>query len=186
MPAPIEINKTFSHSVGKWVFLSPAFSKTVGNVWFLPISIGILFVGALGSAYAQLEPALFFYFQYPSLNPTGIVALYFLNWLTIFIFAEVAIYLLYRRTGNDLQLLSCIALASFPIASYPYVFMLFSFLFLPIIAVQYISVVLQIWTLLLISAALSFGKGIRLDRGIIISLTAMYLNIAILFLQGRF
>jgi hypothetical protein len=51
---------------------------------------------------------------------------------------------------------------------------------------QVILVVMQIWGLLLFSAATCYGKGLRLDKGIILGLTAIYLNIAILFIQGRF
>jgi hypothetical protein len=51
---------------------------------------------------------------------------------------------------------------------------------------QAILVVMQIWSLLLFSAATCYGKGLRLDKGIILGLTAIYLNIAILFILGRF
>jgi hypothetical protein len=51
---------------------------------------------------------------------------------------------------------------------------------------QYLVFIFQIWSLLLVSAALCFGKGIRLDKAIVVSLTAIYLNMAILFLLGRF
>ncbi|MCJ7429843.1 hypothetical protein MUO83_01335, partial [Candidatus Bathyarchaeota archaeon] len=71
--------------------------------------------------------------------------------------------------------------ASFPVAVFPYVY-----LFVSDTIAQYILIILQIWSLLLVSAAICFGKGIRLDKAIVVSLTAMYLNIAILFLLGRF
>ncbi|MDW8041126.1 MAG: hypothetical protein RMJ03_06905, partial [Nitrososphaerota archaeon] len=46
-------------------------------------------------------------------------------------------------------------------------------------------VVLQVWSILLVSAAVCHGKGLRLDKGVIISLTATYLNIAALFMLGK-
>jgi hypothetical protein len=109
------------------------------------------------------------------------MALFFFNWIGLFLFADFFAYLLYRRAGNDLQLFTCLGLAALPLAIFPYIY-----LFTSEIISQYIMFILQIWSLLLVSAALCFGKGIRLDKAIVISLTAMYLNIAILFMLGRF
>jgi hypothetical protein len=181
VPASLEIGQTFSHRVGKWLFLSPVFAKTVKPLRLLPISIVILLVGALGSAYAGLDPALFFFFPYSRYSFTSIVALSVFDWIGLFLFAELFTYLLYRRVGNDLQLFTCLGLAAVPIAVFPY-----AYFFVSDLVSQYILFVLQIWSLLLVSAALCFGKGIRLDKAIVVSLTAMYLNMAVLFVLGRF
>jgi DNA-binding transcriptional ArsR family regulator len=181
VPPALGISEAFSHRVAKWLFLSPVFAKTSKPLMLLPISIVILLIGALGSAYVRLDPALFFYFPYSVHSFTSITALYVFNWIGLFIFAEFFTYLLYRRIGNDLQLFTCMGLASFPMAVFSYIYLLSS----DIIS-QYILFILQIWSLLLVSAAFCFGKGIRLDRAIVVSLTAMYLNIAILFMLGRF
>jgi len=45
--------------------------------------------------------------------------------------------------------------------------------------------VFQVWTLLLIAAAISFAKGLRLDRSILVSLIILYFNIVLLILLGR-
>jgi len=181
VPATLEISEAFSHRVAKWLFLSPVFAKTVKPLRLLPLSIAILLVGALGSANVRLDPALFFYFPYSTYNSTSIMALYFFNWIGLFLFAELFTYLLYRHVGNDLQLFTCMGLASFPMAVFTYVYF-----FTSSIISQYFLFALQIWSLLLVSAAFCFGKGIRLDKAIVVSLTAMYLNIAILFMLGRF
>lgn len=181
IPTSLEISEAFSHRLGKWLFLSPVFAKTVKPLRLLPVSMVILFLGALGSSYAKLDPALFFYFPYSSYNFTGILTLFFFNWIGLFLFAEFLTYLLYRRVGNDLQLFTCIGLAAFPIAIFPYIY-----IFTSETIAQYSLFILQIWSLLLVSAAFCFGKGIRLDKAIVISLAAMYLNIAALFMLGRF
>jgi DNA-binding transcriptional ArsR family regulator len=181
IPASLEISEAFSHRLGKWLFLSPVFARTVKPLRLLPLSIAILLIGALGSSYAKLDPALFFFFPYSAFNSTSIVALFLFNWIGLFLFAEFLIYLLYRRRGNDLQLFTCIGLASFPIAIFPYIY-----IFASEIIAQYALFILQIWSLLLISAGFCFGKGIRLDKAIVISLAAMYLNMAALFMLGRF
>jgi DNA-binding transcriptional ArsR family regulator len=181
VPATLEIGEAFSHRIAKWLFLSPVFAKTAKPLKLLPIAIAILLVGAFGSAYASLDPALFFYFPYSAYSFTSLTALYSFNWIGLFLFAELFTYLLYRRVGNDLQLFTCLGLASFPMAFFPYIY-LFTSNFIS----QYILFILQVWNLLLVSTAFCFGKGIRLDKAIVISLTAMYLNIAILFMLGRF
>ena len=181
VPATLEISEAFSHRVAKWLFLSPVFAKTVKPLRLLPVSIAILLIGAFGSANARLDSALFFFFPYSAYNFTNLIALYIFNWIGLFLFAELFIYLLYQHVGNDLQLFTCIGLASFPMAVFAYIY-----LFTSDIISQYILFVLQIWSLLLVSAAFCFGKGIRLDKAIVVSLTAMYLNIAILFMLGRF
>lgn len=181
IPPTLEITEAFSHRLAKWLFLSPVFAKTVKPLRFLPISIVMLLIGALGSAYARLDSVLFFYFPYSIYNFTSIVALYLFNWIGLFFFAELFTYLVYRRVGNDLQLFTCLGLATFPMAVFPYFY-----LFTGDSISQYILFILQIWSLLLFSTAFCFGKGIRLEKAIVVSLTAMYLNIALLFILGRF
>ena len=181
VPATVGISEAFSHRIGKWLFLSPLFAKTAKPFMLLPASMVVLVLGALGSAYARLDPALFFYFPYSAYTFRSITALYISNWVGLFLFAELLTYVLYRRVGNDIQLFTCLSLASFPVAIFPYVY-----LFVPNTIAQYILVILQIWSLLLVSAAICFGKGTRLDKAMIVSLTAMYLNIAMLFLLRRF
>lgn len=180
IPPTLEIGETFSHSIGKWLFLSPVFAKTIKPLKILPLSIIILLLGMLGAAYAKLDPALFFYFPYSTYSLTSIVALYLVNWLGLFLFAEIFTYVVYRRIGNEFQLFVCLSIATFPIAVFPYVYMTL------LDVSQYILIVLQFWVLMLFTAALCFGKGLRLDKAVIVSLTAMYLNIAILFVLGRF
>jgi len=181
VPATLEISGASSHHLGKWLFLSPIFARTVKPLRLLPVSIIILLIGALGSAYAKLDSALFFYFPYSAYSFSTIMVLYLFNWIGLFLFTEAFTSLLYRRIGNSLQLFTCLGLATFPIAIFPYIYSSV----LDGIS-QYVLFVLQIWSLLLVSAAFCFGKGIRLDKAIVVSLTAMYLNIAVLFMMGRF
>jgi len=192
VPATLEISEAFSHRVGKWLFLSPVFAKTVKPLRLLPVSIAILLLGALGSAYAKLDSALFFYFPYSAYSFSSIMALYIFNWIGLFLFAELFTYVLYRRVGNDIQLFTCIGIAALPLTVYPYIYWIIPTIFSNLsladldMIMQYVLIILQIFSILLVSAAFCFGKGIRLDKAIVISLTALYLNIAILFILGRF
>jgi DNA-binding transcriptional ArsR family regulator len=181
VPATLGLSEAFSHRVAKWLFLSPIFAKTSKPLRLLPVSIAILLIGAIGTAYAGLDSALFFYFPYSVYNFSSIMVLYVFNWIGLFLFVELFAFLLYRRVGNDIQLFTCLGLAAFPMSAFPYIYLTISDVYS-----QYVMFALQIWSVLLVSAACCFGKGLRLDKSIVISLTAIYLNIAILFILGRF
>ncbi|MEM2912123.1 MAG: winged helix-turn-helix domain-containing protein [Candidatus Bathyarchaeia archaeon] len=194
LPANLGISEAFSHRLGKWLFLSPVFALTSKPLRFLPISAAVLILGAFGASLARLEPALFFYFQYAVYNPSSIMVLFIFNWIGLFLFAEALAYAFFKRVGNDLQLFTCLGLAAIPMAVFPYIYMAVPKILeglslypseLEMIR-QGVLVILQIWSLLLVSAAFCHGKGVRLDKGILVSLAAVYLNIAILFLLGRF
>jgi DNA-binding transcriptional ArsR family regulator len=175
-------SEALSHRFGRWLFLSPIFAKTAHLEIFLPITVLILVVGAVGSALAGLEPVFFFYFSsFRSFESVAVLFLFY--WVGLFFLADAIIYTLFRRTGGDLQLFVCLGIAAFPLATFPYVYMV-----IPTASVwisRYVLLTLQVWTLLLTSSAFSFGKGLRLDRSVIISLIILYVNISLLLLQGR-
>ena len=181
LPPALQMGEAFSHRVGKWLFLSPVFAKTTKPLLWLPVALGILLLGALGAAFAGIDPMLLFYHPYSANSFQTIVALFLSNWIGLFLFCELAIYVFLRRTGGDLQLFTCMGIAALPLAVFPYIT-----LFVDYVVMQYVLFVFQVWTLLLLSAAFSFGKGIRLDKSIILSLTIIYLNTMILLLLGRF
>jgi DNA-binding transcriptional ArsR family regulator len=197
VPASLGISETLSHRTAKWLFLSPLFALTVKPLKFLPISAAILVLGAFGASVAGLEPALFFYFEYSIRSPNSIMVmvLFIFNWVGLFLFTEALSYTFFKRVGNDLQLFTCVGLAALPMAVFPYIYMAVPNLLetlnlygweLTETVRDTILVIFQIWSILLVSAAVCHGKGLRLDKGIIISLTTLYINIAILFILGRF
>jgi len=190
VPATMELGGVSTHGFVRWIFLSPIFAKTTKPLRFLPVSTVMLFVGALGAAYVKLTPALFFFSPIFTYSVAGIIVRYFLGWIGLFFFGEALTYIFYKRVGNSLQFLTCLGIASFPLMIYPYIYWTFSMLFSNFqyldLTIQAILVALQIWGILLVSSAICFGKGLRLDKAIVISLTAMYLNITILYLMGWF
>jgi DNA-binding transcriptional ArsR family regulator len=194
IPASLGISETLGHRATKGLFLSPLFAQTVKPLRLLPISLAILLLGAYGASIAGLEPALFFYFEYSTRSPLGIMTLFIFNWIGLFLFTEVLAYALFKRAGNELQLFTCVGLAALPLAVYPYLYTAvpialegFNLYYIEIEKIrQAILIILQIWSLLLVSAAACYGKGLRLDKGMIISLIAVYLNIAALFMLGKF
>ena len=180
LPPMLEIGEAFSHRLGRWHFLSPIFTKTVRPLIWLPISVLILALGAVGSALASVDPMLFFYFPFSSYEFETIALLFFSNWIGLFLVSNLLIYILYKRTGSNLQLFTCVGLAALPLALFPYIY-----LFISYDVARYLLVAIQIWSLLLISSAFCFGKGLRLDKGVVVSLTILYINVMLLVILGR-
>lgn len=181
-----------NRSLFRWLFLSPIFAKTFKPLKLLPFSIIMILIGAVGSAYARLDPALFFYVPYSTRSVAEIIIRYFLGWFGLFLFGEAFSYIVYKRVGNSVQFLTCLGIASLPLMIYPYIYwalsiLLFDHQFLDLnLLFQAIFIVFELWALLLLSSAICFGKGLRLDKAIIISLAAMYMNIAVLYFMGWF
>jgi DNA-binding transcriptional ArsR family regulator len=183
-------SEALTHRLGRWLFLSPVFSQSVHLRVFLPLAVAVLAVGAVGSALAKQEPVFFFYFA--STRSFENVALMFLfYWVGLFLLADAMIYVLFRRTGGDLQLFACVGVAALPLALFPYIYALALpqvMTLVPSVALwlpRLVLLIFQVWTLLLTSSAFSFGKGLRLDHSIIVTLAILYLNIVILILLGR-
>lgn len=179
LPPALQMGDALSHRVGRWVFLSPVFAKSARPLVLLPVALVVLLLGAFGSAVASVQPMLLFYRPFTALGFGAIFALFLANWIGLYLFGEVMVYLFFKRSGGDLQLFVCLGVAALPLAVFPYLF-----LFLDYTVLQYLLFAFQVWTLLLLSAAFSFGKGIRLDKSIILSLIVVYLNTMILFLLG--
>jgi len=179
VPAALNAGEAMSHRMGRWLFLSPVFFRMTRLELFLPVSIAVLSLGAVGSGFAKIEPVFFFYFPSNRSFESDAV-MFFFSWIGLFLLAEILCYLLFRRTGGDLHLFAGLSFSSLPLAIFPYIHTI-----VPAIASRYVLLVFQVWTLLLISSALSFGKGLRLDRSIIISLIILYFNIVVLIIQGR-
>lgn len=180
MPSTLQMGETFSHRLARWLFLSPVFAKTTQPFKLLPLSLVILVLGALGSALASSQSLLFFYSPFTSYQFETTALLYLFNWVSLFLFSDLIIYLFFRRTGGDLHLFVCLGIASFPAALFPYIYM-----FLSYEIARYFLLVLQIWSVMLLSSAYSFSKGLRLDRSIVMSLMVLYLNTAILLATGQ-
>lgn len=180
MPSTLQLSESLSHRLAKWLFLSPLFVRTTKAVRLFPLSLVILALGALGSASASSQSLLFFYSAFTAYQFETTAMLYLFNWISLFLFSDLIIFLFFKRTGGDLQLFVCLGIASFPMALFPYIY-----IFLSYEIARYFLLVLQIWTVMLLSSAYSFSKGLRLDKSIVISLLVLYINTSILLLTGQ-
>ena len=180
VPSALQLSESLGHRLASWLFLSPLFAKTTRPLRFLPLSLAILILGAFGSAIASSQSMLLFYSSFTSFQFQTTVVIYFFNWISLLIFSDLVISVFLKRTGGDLQLFVCLGIASFPVALFPYVYIFISFE-----VARYVLFFLQIWSVLLMSSAYSFSKGLRLDKSIILSLLVLYLNTVVLLATGR-
>lgn len=180
LPSTFQIGETFGHRFVKWLFLSSLFAKTTKPLKLFPIALAVLVIGAVGSALASSQSLLFFYSAFTVYQFETTAMLYLFNWISLFLFSDLIIYLFFKRTYGDLQLFVCLGIASFPMALFPYIYIVLSYE-----TARYFLLVLQIWSIMLLSSAYSFSKGLRLDKSIVISLLVLYLNIAVLLVTGQ-
>jgi len=187
MPAALRLDRIYQSGVLRWLFLSPILGRMNNAIKWLPLSALILALGAVGAGLARLDPLLLFYI--PTTKGFELTAASFLfHWVGAFFFVDILAYILYRRLGYDVHLLVCMGVATLPLAIYPYLHMVLS-LTVPPIMVTYVLMsvllALQVWSLNLLTSAFSYGKGLRLERAVILGLTLLYANIALLIVQGN-
>lgn len=180
LPPTLEIGEAFSHHLGRWLLLSPVFARTTRPVRLLPVSVLILAFGAVGTAIANIDSILFFYFPFSAYEFETIVTLFFFYWIGAFLLSDFLLYVFYKRSGGNIQLFTCLGISAFPLALFPYIYML-----IPDNLARFVLLAIQIWSLLLMSSAICFAKGLRLDKSIVISLTLLYLNVMLLIVTRR-
>jgi hypothetical protein len=176
----LHVGETFSHRVARWLFLAPLFAKTTQPLRLFPLAVVILVLGALGSALASSQSLLLFYSPFMTFRFETTALLYVFNWVSLFLFSELVVYLFFKRLGGDLQLFVCLGIASLPVALFPYLYM-----FLSYEVARYFLLILIIWSVMLLASAYSFSKGLRLDKSIVLSLLVLYLNTVVLLATGR-
>ena len=178
--SPLHVSETLRHRVARWLFLAPVFAKTVQPVRLLPVALLVLVGGAVGSALASSQSLLLFYAPFTEFQFETTALLYVFNWVSLFFFSELVIYAVFRRVGGDLQLFVCLGVASLPVAVFPYLYIVLSYE-----VARYFLLGLTLWCVLLLAAAFSFSKGLRLDKSMVLSLAVLYMNTVVLLALGR-
>jgi DNA-binding transcriptional ArsR family regulator len=148
----------------------------------IPLAILIIAVGGWLSYQTNLEP-LFLLYVAPSsgFNRAWLALLFPAGWFATFGMAELLSIALFKRRGGELALVTTTAFAMLPLLIVPGTIALASLLFLPFsaesIVIVVLPIVLQVWMICLLSSAVSFSKGLRMEKTALVSLGAIYLNI---------
>lgn len=187
IPTSLKLDNVYRSVKLQWLFLAPLFNKMDNAARWIPLSAIVLALGAVGSGLASLSPLLLFYS--PTLQSFEmIIATFLFDWLGVFFLASLLSRLLFKRSGDELHLFVCTSFAVLPLAVYPYLYVVIPLIVSPTIVsfvLRTLLLVLQVWSLILLTSAFSFGKGLKLEKAGIISLSLLYINIALLVLLGN-
>ncbi|MDH5771480.1 MAG: helix-turn-helix domain-containing protein [Candidatus Bathyarchaeota archaeon] len=161
----------------KWLFAYISSSPKRG----LMEALVIMALGSISSRVAGLEPILFFYNSRPRVPPYQIFFEFWAGWIVVFLLCEVLTYVLYRRREEHLSLLSGVAFSYLPMVGYSLVWGLCKFfypeLLLNPLVWRVFMLILQVWSMGLLSIAISISKALRIDRAAVVSFLIQYLNI---------
>ena len=187
MPSGLKMSRVYQNGALRWLFLTPIFNRMSNPIRWLPLSAAVLVSGAVGAGLARLDPLLLFYT--PTIRSFEMTAASFLFcWLGAFFLVDFLAYVLYRRSGDDILLFVSMGVAALPSAAYPYLYVALTQTLSPLIITSILRgvlLVLQVWSLILLTSAFSYGKGLRLERAAILSLSLLYTNITLLIVLGN-
>lgn len=154
---------------------------------FIPEALIVMGLGAWIFFQAGIEPVMMFY-NHPSTMPSFlvVVAEFFGAWLIVFGLSEILSIGFYRRFGGEKNLLVSIAFSFSPLLIIPFALDVARLISPGIVfnwtLINIFFLIIQAWVLLLLTAALGFSKGLKLENAALISLTVIYFNIVIFLL----
>ncbi|MBE0519949.1 helix-turn-helix transcriptional regulator [Candidatus Bathyarchaeota archaeon] len=154
-------------------------------VRMIPEALLIIGFGAWLAAASGLEPIMLFYHNPFRVSPLIIVLQYVLSWLTIFALCEFLTFLFFRRgRGGELALLVGCAFSLLPLDIFPVVWFLSAKTGLFFYFLSAVMFLLQAWSLGLLTSTVCLSKGLRPDKGALVSVLIAYINlIIVLFLR---
>lgn len=181
----------FSSFIQEIVFLRKLYSSLTSNpLRYIPEILIIMGFGAWIYAQTEIEPLLLFYNNQPTFSSSiGIMVEFIASWLIIFGLCEILSIVFFQRRGGETALLTSTALSLFPLLILPTWLYVNDVLNLGLVIdwiwVNVFLLFFQAWILCLLTAAVGFSKGLKLEKAALIGLIVMYFNICILFLLIR-
>lgn len=171
---------------GRWLFTSVASNP----LRYLPEVLILVGLGAWIFAETNIEPLMLFYNNQPTWSSHLIIMAEFVaSWIVIFGLCEVLSIIFFRRIGGEMSLLVSTALSLLPLLVLPSFIYLDNLLNLGFninwLWVNVFLLIFQAWIICLLTAALGFSKGLKLEKTALISLTVMYFSISVFVLLVR-
>jgi len=149
-------------------------------------ALAVIAFGSWVLAEAKLEPILLFFNSRTTAAPYFIIIQFWVTWIIVYALSEALSYFIYRRKEEHLGLLSGTAFSLIPLIFYAFLWFLVKSmspdLLLNTILWWGLLLVCQIWSVGLLSIAISVSKGLRIDKAAVISFLIQYLNIAYVLL----
>lgn len=155
----------------------------------LNVVLGIVLVGALLSASARIEPAIFFFRSAGPAAQTGLVA-YLVSWLVIFLICATLPGLLWKSQRNPLGVAMAAAFSLLPITFsvlLDMVRVVFRIRVLdPLYATPYsifFQILLVVWAAYILTLSLRSAVNLNLEKAMVVTLIVILINLGYLWLR---
>ncbi len=166
--------------------------KKEDRIYAILISIGILIIGTILSRLNQFYPLLLFFIETNENNlelnfQILLILSFLLNFIIYFIIIEGISRLFYNKNENTLNFFISFAIVFFPMILYllsHYIFVYFGIIHIAFINFldKVLMIVLQVWSLWLLSYSMSIKKGLKIETTLIVSLLLHYGGFTIILL----
>jgi len=166
--------------------------KKEDRIYAILISIGILIIGTILSRLNQFYPLLLFFIE-PNENNLELnfqillILSFLLNFIIYFIIIEGISRLFYDKNENTLNFFISFAIIFFPMVLY--LLLHYIFVYSGIFDISFINfldkvlmIILQVWSLWLLSYSMSVKKGLKIETTLIVSLLLHYGGFTIILL----
>lgn len=152
----------------------------------IPLTALIVTFGAWIAAQAGLEFILVFPNSLSKAPPTLIATSFVASWLILFALCDLMATILFKRKGGNLTLLIESAFSLLPLILFSciwYASRILNFSF-TMVEASLLLLPFQVWTIGMMSTAISLSKGLRIDKAALICFIAIYINLTYLVLRS--
>ena len=152
----------------------------------VPLVAVIVTFGAWIASQASLEFILVFPNSLPKAPQPLIAASFVASWLILFALCDFIATILFKRKGGNLTLLIESAFSLLPLILFSCIWYASRILNLSFTMVEATLLLLpfQVWTIGMMSTAISLTKGLRIDKAALICFIAIYINLTYLVLRS--
>lgn len=151
----------------------------------IPLTAVIIAFGAFITAQANLEFVLLFPNSLSAAPPISMAASFVVSWLVIFLLCNLIVTTLFGRKGGNLTLLGESAFSFLPLVLFSLIWYASRILKFTLTTLQASLLLLpfQIWTVGMMSTAVSLSKGLRIDKAALICFIVIYINLTYIVLR---
>jgi len=152
----------------------------------IPLTAVIVTFGAWIAAQAGLEFILVFPNSLSTAAPTPIATSFVASWLILFALCDFMATILFKRKGGNITLLIESAFSLLPLILFSFIWYASKILNFSLTTVEASLLLLpfQVWTIGMMSTAISLSKGLRIDKAALICFIAIYINLTYIVLRS--
>jgi len=153
---------------------------------FIPLTAVLIIFGAWMAAQAHLEFILVFPNSLSKASSQLIATSFAVSWLVLFTFCNFMVTVFFKRKGGNLTLLIESAFSLLPLILFSciwYSSRILNFNFTTVGATL-LLLPFQVWTIGMMSTAISLSKGLRIDKAALICFITIYINLTYLVLRS--